>query len=67
MCITLGYAWKNMGGTYFMLNLHTKCAVLSLDSIWINKIMSSAYQYDSTPSLKLKPSKEKMILINGQT
>ena len=36
-CMFLGYAQNHTGGTYRMLNLHTKHIVLSRDIIWIKK------------------------------
>ena len=36
-CMFIGYAQNNKGGTYHMLNLHTKIIILSCDVIWLNK------------------------------
>ena len=36
-CMFLGYVQNHTGGTYRMLNLHTKHIVLSRDIIWIKK------------------------------
>ena len=33
----LGYAQNNTGGTFHMLNLHTKRIILSCDIIWLKK------------------------------
>ena len=39
-CMLLGYAQNHRGGTYCMLNLRTKCIVLSHDGICLNKTYS---------------------------
>ena len=37
MCMLLGYVQNNTGGTYCMLNIHTKRTVLSRGVISLNK------------------------------
>ena len=50
-CMFLGYAQNNTGGTYRMLNLHTKCIVLSRDVICLKKTTESMYQENNTLGL----------------
>ena len=57
----LGYAQKHMGGTYHMLNLRTKCIVLSHDIIWLNKTYSeyvSRQEYTKSDSYILQSEYE---------
>ena len=44
MCVFLGYVQNYTGGTYRMLNLHTKGVILSRDFIWQKNTTESTYQ-----------------------
>ena len=64
-CMFLGYAKNIIGGTYRMLNLHTKNIIISCDVIWQKTPMKSMYQEKKIPRQALISYKMKTSPITG--